>query len=206
VLGETAGHFVFVCKPDSHPAIEEFRTGIVLEQKIERHWRGKQWVTHTYQWLNGVPLRGDVKAITVNWVMIEIRDANGNLTYTNSFITDLAVNADNVVALTAAGRAKWEIENESFNGLKTKGYNLEHNFDHGQQNLSAALAILNLLAFACHTARDLGDRAWRAPRRELGPVRGSSRTCGQSRPASCFHPGTTSWGHWRSPSRRRKVS
>ena len=28
------------------------------------------------------------------------------------------------------------IENEAFNVLKTKGYNLEHNFGHGQRNLS----------------------------------------------------------------------
>jgi hypothetical protein len=38
---------------------------------------------------------------------------------------------------------------ESFNVAKMKGYNLEHNFGHGRQNLSAVLAILNLLAFAC---------------------------------------------------------
>lgn len=164
---ESGGDFIFVCKPDSHPAIEEFRTGIPLEQKIQRVKRGKQWITHTYQWLNDVPLRSDAKAITVNWLMIEIRDATGKTTYTNSFITNLAANADNVAALAAAGRARWKIENENFNVLKTKGYNLEHNVGHGQQNLSAVLAMLNLLAFACHTTCDLADRAWRAARREL---------------------------------------
>ena len=56
---------------------------------------------------------------------------------------------------------------ETFNVLKTKGYNLEHNFGHGKQNLATVLAILNLLAFACHTVCELGDRAWRAARREL---------------------------------------
>lgn len=164
---QAGGHFIFVCKPDSHPAIEEFRTGIKLDQTSQRVRRGKPWVTHTYQWLNGVPMRGDAKAIEVNWLMIEIRDAAGKATYTNSFITDLPVSADNVAALAAAGRARWKIENESFNVLKTKGYNLEHNFGHGQQHLSAVLAILNLLAFACHTACDLADRVWRAARREL---------------------------------------
>ena len=39
----------------------------------------------------GVPLRGDADAIAVNWLMIEIRDACGELTYRNSFVTDLAV-------------------------------------------------------------------------------------------------------------------
>ena len=70
--------------------------------------------------------------MTVNWLMIEISDASGKVTYRNSFITDLDVGRDNVAELAAAGRARWKIENESFNVLKTKGYNLEHNFGHGK--------------------------------------------------------------------------
>ena len=46
-------------------------------------------------------------------------------------------------------------ETESFNTLKTKGYNLEHNFGHGEVNLAAVLATMNLLAFATHTVTDL---------------------------------------------------
>jgi hypothetical protein len=69
--------------------------------------------------------------------------------------------------MAAAGRARWKIENEAFNTLKTKGYNLEHNFGHSQQHVSSVLATLNLLAFACHTVCDLADKPWRAARREL---------------------------------------
>jgi len=56
------------------------------------------------------------------------------------------------------------VENETFNTLKTKGYNLEHNFGHGQANLAAVLTTLNLLAFACHTVADLADDLWRTAR------------------------------------------
>jgi hypothetical protein len=94
-----------------------------------------------------VPLRHGADAMTVNWLMIENRNAAGEVTYRNSLITDLPVNPDTVVELAACGKARWEIENESFNTLKTKGYNLEHNFGHGKQHLSAVLATLNLLAF-----------------------------------------------------------
>ena len=163
----SGGHFLFVCKPDSHKAIEEFRAGIVLDELTQKVRRGKQWVTHRYQWLRDVPLRGDADAIAVNWLMIEIRDACGELTYRNSFVTDLAVERDNVAQLAACGRARWKIENEGFNVLKTKGYNLEHNFGHGKRNLSMVLAILNLLAFACHTVCELGGGKWRAAMREL---------------------------------------
>jgi hypothetical protein len=54
---------------------------------------------------------------------------------------------------------KEDRERETLNVLKTKGYNLEHNFAHGKQHLATVLAILNLLAFACHTVCELGDRA-----------------------------------------------
>jgi hypothetical protein len=57
-----------------------------------------------------VPLRGDEKAMTVNWLMIEISDASGKATYRNSFITDLKVSRDNVAELADGGRARWKIE------------------------------------------------------------------------------------------------
>jgi hypothetical protein len=45
------GHFLFVCKPDSHPAIEAFRAGIPLDTLSVRTRRGKKWTTYRYQWL-----------------------------------------------------------------------------------------------------------------------------------------------------------
>ena len=46
-----------------------------------------------------------------------------------------------------AGRTRWKVENETFNTLKNQGYNLEHNYGHGQKHLSTVLAILMMLAF-----------------------------------------------------------
>ena len=165
----TDGHFIFVCKPSSHPLIEEYITGIelsVFEQTIKR---GKQRVVHRYRWLCDVPLRTGADALIVNWFEIEIIDATGKTTYRNSFVTDLPVGRDNVVELAACGRARWKIENETFNVLKNAGYNLEHNFGHGKQNLATILVALNLLAFAIHTVCDIGDELWVAARQKLGP-------------------------------------
>ena len=107
----------------------------------------------------------------VNWFEIEIADGNGKVTYRNSFVTDLPVDRDTVAELASCGRARWKIENETFNVLKTGGYNLEHNFGHGKQNLSAILVTLNLLAFAFHTICDNADDFWR-----LARTKASSRT------------------------------
>ena len=45
------------------------------------------------------------------------------------------------------GRARWKIENETFNTLKNQGYEFEHNYGHGHKNLSVNLAFLMMLAF-----------------------------------------------------------
>jgi hypothetical protein len=103
--------------------------------------------------------------------------------YRNSFVTDLEVGPDTVVDLAACGRARWKIENESFNVLKNNGYHLEHNFGHGKANLSAVFVSLNLLAFAFHTSaiwpKISGAGRWR----RWEPAAGSSKTCDPSPPS-----------------------
>jgi hypothetical protein len=59
--------------------------------------------------------------------------------------------------IVAAGRARWKIENENNNALKTKGYRFEHNFGHGQKHLSTTLASLIVLAHLLHTLLDWLD-------------------------------------------------
>ena len=155
-------HFLFVCKPDSHKTMNEYLTGVEVPALSRQIKRGKKFFTYTWRWMLGLPIRDGKDALEVNWLEITIRDSNGKITYRNSFVTDLPVDADNVEDLAAAGRARWKIENETFNTLKTKGYNLEHNFGHGKNNLSAVLATLNLIAFAIHLAAELADKTWKA--------------------------------------------
>ena len=161
-------HFLFVCKLASHPAIEDFRSGVVLDELTLKVKRGRHRFTYRYHWMNGVPLRGDENAIEVNWLTIEMIDPAGKVTHRNSFITDLPVDRGNVAEMAACGGARWKIENESFNTLKNQGYHLEHNFGHGSQNLSAVLTTLNLLAFACHTICALAIPLWRAATEAIG--------------------------------------
>ena len=66
---------------------------------------GKTGITRRYQRLSCVPLRGDEKAMRVNWLIIEISDDSGKVTYRNSFITDLEVNRENVAEFAAGSRA-----------------------------------------------------------------------------------------------------
>jgi hypothetical protein len=167
---QAGGNFILTCKPSSHQTIGEYLHGAeIQEQRQTVRKRGKTTTT-VYRWLDAVPLRATEDAIPVNWFSIETFNAKGKRTYYNSFVTDLAVTADTVAELAACGRARWKIENETFNVLKTNGYNLEHNFGHGKKTLASVLVTLNLLAFAFHTAAYLGVLAWRTAVIARGPT------------------------------------
>ncbi len=168
-IQDAGGNFILTCKPASHQTITEYLHGAELQEHRQTICKRGKRTTIVYRWLTAVPLRATEDAIAVNWFSIEIFNDKGKRTYHNSFVTDLAVSADTVAELAACGRARWKIENETFNVLKTGGYNLEHSFGHGKQTLANVLVALNLLAFAFHTAAYLAVLAWRAAVVARGP-------------------------------------
>jgi hypothetical protein len=169
-IHDAGGNFILTCKPSSHQTIAEYLFGAELQEHRQTICKRGQRTTTIYRWLNAVPLRATGDAILVNWFSIETLNAKGKRTYYNSFITDLAITPGTVAELAACGRARWKIENETFNVLKTNGYNLGHNFGHGKKTLASVLVTLNLLAFAFHTAAYLAVLAWRAAVIARGPT------------------------------------
>jgi len=165
---DQGAHFIFVCKPTSHPLIGEYISGADLSSHSVQVKNGPRRETRHYRWINKVPLRDSKDAMEVNWFEIIIQNDAGETTYRNSFVTDLPVDRNNIADMADCGRARWKIENGAFNVLKNHGYNLEHNFGHGKQNLSAILVSLNLLAFAFHTVCDHLEPLWRLARSKAG--------------------------------------
>ena len=166
-------HFILVCKPDSHvhlyETVEFLKTQGVLGLKVIRRWNGRCAEIHTYRFANGLAIRGDQSELEVNWCELTItREDSGDILYKNAFVTDFEVVDTTVEAIVRDGRARWKVENENNNVLKTKGYHIEHNFGHGSQYLASLLLSLNLLAFLLHTILDLIDEQYRAIRQALG--------------------------------------
>jgi hypothetical protein len=166
-------HFFFNCKPASHPyltkwveALEKGRDRHELKLRVKNG--ANRWEHHHYRWANGAPLTDSADALKVNWCEVTITDPEGAVRYRNSFITDWTISAGNVAGLVAAGRARWKIENENNNVLKTRGYHLEHNFGHGKQHLASLLLTMNLLAFALHTLLAVTDDSYQLVRTRVG--------------------------------------
>ena len=169
-------NFILVCKEDSHKTLYEYLQ--LLKEDIQtlevRRWQGKEVLLDRYRFLNGIPLRNGEDAQEVNWCELITTnegsgDSNGSgkVVYKNSFATNLKISQENVKEIVARGRARWKIENENNNTLKTKGYHLEHNFGHGKKNLSMLLLTFNLLAFLFHTVLDMLDERYKLIRQEL---------------------------------------
>lgn len=160
-------NFILVCCPGSHKTLYEHLEGIELPTVVTQHWTGKLEETITYRYLNGVPLINDDKAIQVNWCEVTITRPDGRVTYKNAFATNFHITDESVAQVVSAGRARWKVENENNNTLKTKGYNLEHNFGHGQQSLASVLVTLNILSLLFHTLLELLDKKYQVLRAQL---------------------------------------
>ena len=101
---------------------------------------------HRFRFLNGVPLNDANYDLEVNFIEYWETLKSGKKQHF-AWVTDLAVETAILMPLMRAGRARWRIENETYNTLKNQGYHFEHNFGHGYKHLSTVMAYLMMLAF-----------------------------------------------------------
>ena len=157
--------FILTAKPADHKVLFEWVGELrQLGEGGQLELIDKKGHRHCYQWINGVPLNGTKDADEVNFFQYQLVSRENKVTYKNSWVTDLVVDETNVALLVKGARARWKVENETFKTLKNQGYHLEHNFGHGQNNLSFVFFMLNLLAFYVHQILELTDRLYQAVR------------------------------------------
>jgi len=109
---------------------------------------------HQFQFLNDVALNKSSKDLRVN--VLEYRRTNPKgKEVTFSWVTDITLSINNLMKIANAGRARWKIENETFNTLKNLGYNFEHNYGHGKKYLSTVFCMLMMLAFLIDQVQEI---------------------------------------------------
>jgi hypothetical protein len=162
-------HYIVVAKPESHKEMFEWVEEIDRMGESRRgQWQEGAAVKRRlfeYRLVTQVPLAATRK-VEVQFVEVWERDVKGKLLYHNSWITDLEVTSANIAVIVRIGRSRWKIENEQFNVQKNQGYELEHNYGHGRQNLSEVFYLLNLLAYVTHRILELGDRLYQQCRQQ----------------------------------------
>lgn len=164
-LREARAHYIIGVKPGDHAFLFEHLRANDEDGRtqIDTQVDSDTGVLHHFRWHHGVPLNASHADHLVNvleyWEIHPTRivkkvEHAGKVQYF-SWITDFVPTLDNVDTLMRGGRSRWKIENETFNTLKNQGYNLEHNYGHGVQNLSVVLMMVMLLVFLVDQTQQL---------------------------------------------------
>jgi hypothetical protein len=165
LLRELEFPFIITAKDDDLKYMFEFYNAarkqeyVKMEKEVERR----------YQWVNQLPLNDSHAEIKVN--VLECREKTGNGSKRFCWITDLELNEQRVDLVGKGGRARWKIENETFNTLKNQGYQFEHNFGHGNKNLSTVFAYLMFTAFLIAQIQQFCCQYFKAALRKWGTRR-----------------------------------
>ena len=128
---------------------------------------------HGYRFTNALSLNDSHLDLMVNYLeywSLGKRDKDGNEGKQHTFtsVTSLEVTIENVDDIARAGRARWRVENETFNVLKNQGDEFEHNYGHGDQFLSSTLAGLMMLAFLVDQIQEHSCRVFQQARKSGG--------------------------------------
>ena len=111
----------------------------------------KQVEVSEYKYYNGdVPINANYKTFVNYFELKTYEDLTKGTLFFSSWVTDLDISKNNIKKLVKAGRGRWNIENRQFLTTKKGGYELEHNYGHGKENLSFNFYVLNVLAFLVH--------------------------------------------------------
>lgn len=144
---------------------------------------GDSNVTDTYRFVNSVALNKSHPDLLVNMLEYWQVDGDGKKLHF-TWVTDIPLTCDNVYKIMRAGRARWRIENETFNTLKNQGYNLGHNYGLGEKHLSAVFVHLMMLAFLVDQIQQLCCPLFNAAWQECGSkrylwesIRSTFKTC-----------------------------
>lgn len=161
--------FILGIKPGDHKYLFDYveqkqETGATIEFEIQ-----KDGVIHRFRFLNDVPLNESNADVRVNF--LEYWEIKGDKSRHFTWVTDFTIRKNNAFDLMRGGRARWKIENETFNTLKNQGYHFEHNFGHGENHLSVVFALLMMLAFAVDQAQQLACRLFQAAWAKAGSKR-----------------------------------
>lgn len=153
-------HFILGVKEGDHEYLFEQVALARQEGRTTEFEQREGNIVHRFSFINQVPLNKSNPDILVN--LIEYWEISKDKTRHFSWVTDFTITKLNAFSIMRGGRARWKVENETFNTLKNQGYHFEHNFGHGNKHLSVVFTTLMMLAFLVDQVQQLGCALFQA--------------------------------------------
>jgi Transposase DDE domain len=171
VLQDHQMHYLLGVKEGDHASLFAHVAAAERAGRVSYYDRddAKTGLRHRFRFVSDVPLNEANADLLVNF--LECWEWDQDQVQHFSWVTDLRVNKGTVYQLMRGGRARWRIENETFNTLKNQGYHFEHNFGHGYQHRSVVFALLMMLAFLVDQVQQLCCPLFQAVWAKLGSKR-----------------------------------
>jgi hypothetical protein len=165
-------HYILGAKEGDHPLLfqnlaEAATSGEAVEFCMADDNGPK--ITHRFRFLNNTSLNQSNLDLKIN--VLEYWEESDNKTLHFAWVTDFTITKDNAYILMRGGRARWKIENETFNTLKNQGYHFEHNYGLGKEHLSEVFVMLMMLAFLIDQTQQLTSALFKAAWQKLGTKR-----------------------------------
>lgn len=123
-------------------------------------------VHHFFRFVNRVPLNASNQDLLVNVLEYWEESPKGRRHF--CWVTDFTITRDNACQIMRGGRARWNVENQTFNTLKNQGYHLDHNYGLGRMNLSMVFVMLMFLAFLTDQIQQMSCPLFRAAWKKAG--------------------------------------
>jgi len=129
--------------------------------------KDKDGYFHQYRFVNSVSLNKSHPQLKVNfWEYRETSPKGKEQNF--SWVTNIHITEKNINTLTEGGRARWKIENETYNTLKNLGYNFKHNYGHGKEHLSTVFCLLMILAFLIDQIQEIACSSFCSAKKNAG--------------------------------------
>ena len=160
-------YIIGVKEGDHEYLFNQVRKALVEDRTEEfEHYDEKANCHRGYRFINNISLNRSHPDLRVNFLEYwEIDNHGKERVFT--WITDIHLSKNNVYAVMRGGRARWKVENETFNTLKNQDYHLEHNYGHGKQHLATIFSYLMMLSFLIDQAQELSCSLFKKARRRF---------------------------------------
>jgi len=120
---ENGWKYILNVKPDSHKSLfKEFEERRQAGEIKELRRTAENGNGQYFAWAKEMSLNESAREIKVNYLWYEETNGKGEVCRW-TWITNLELTAMTVEKVMKGGRARWKIENETFNTLKNQGYN-----------------------------------------------------------------------------------
>ena len=160
-IHEHKANYIFKIEESNHKTLFKNLSAIEKSKTYALSLRKNELII---EWHNDIELfktTGQRTNYFEAWELVPQKDGKKKVEYYGKWITDIEITTENAKTILDSARARWKIENECFNSLKNLGYNMEHNYGHGSENLCYNFYNFILLAFTMHQIHQLTDNIFK---------------------------------------------